>query len=120
MFKTIGSLIWGGEQDPTVATLSSGQLFKRWRKKNKPVQELIFKDAQAAIRRTSTRFQYQLVVTPVYKEGEEALLEEQGQELPDDYVQLLDAELNLYMEQADGITTFTWRQPSSVGVLSAA
>ncbi len=38
-----------------------------------------FKDAVATIRRTGTEFQYQLVVTRAYEEGEEQLLEEDAE-----------------------------------------
>lgn len=35
-----------------------------------------YKDAVATIRRTTTEFNYQLVITRAYEEGEEQLLEE--------------------------------------------
>ncbi len=38
-----------------------------------------FKDAVATIRRTSIPFQYQLVITRAYEEGEEQLLEEDAE-----------------------------------------
>lgn len=38
-----------------------------------------FKDAVATIRRTGVEFQYQLVVTRAYEEGEEQLLEEDAE-----------------------------------------
>lgn len=38
-----------------------------------------FKDCVATIRRTGVEFQYQLVVTRAYEEGEEQLLEEDAE-----------------------------------------
>ncbi|KAG8930239.1 hypothetical protein FRC01_003107, partial [Tulasnella sp. 417] len=62
----------------------------------------------ATVRRTSVEFNYQLVVTRVYEEGEEALLEEED-ETDDERVFLISSELQFHSSSFDGQPTFIWR-----------
>ena len=86
----------------------------------KGYSELIYKDARAAIRRTSTEFQYQLVVTRAYEEGEEELLadqEDEGGEVDaldkDEQAFLLDESLQFRVDIRDtGEKVFAWRDLS--------
>jgi hypothetical protein len=83
-----------------------------------------FKDCVATIRRTSVEFQYQLVVTRAYEEGEEQLLEEDaesgcyecsGSALTtgdDERVFLIDHALGFRFGALDGDATFAWRDLS--------
>ncbi|RKP10131.1 VID27 cytoplasmic protein-domain-containing protein [Thamnocephalis sphaerospora] len=107
MLKSLGNLIWG-QQDPTVVRLTSGQLFSRAGKDGGLALQLVFKDAQASIRSTSAPHQYQLVISRVYEEGEEELLQEQGIDLDDDYEFLLDTALHMHVTQVDGTSAFVW------------
>jgi hypothetical protein len=54
-----------------------------------------FKDAAASIRRTTTEYNYQLVVQRAYEEGEEQLLESDDDELDDGMPLIFDARLVL-------------------------
>lgn len=81
-----------------------------------------FKDAVATIRRTGTEFQYQLVVTRAYEEGEEQLLEEDAESecntavrqkalttaADDERVFLIDQALGFRFGSLDGAATFAW------------
>jgi hypothetical protein len=86
----------------------------------KGYSELIYKDARAAIRRTSTEFQYQLVVTRAYEEGEEELLADQEEEDgevdnldKDEQAFLLDESLQFRVDIRDtGEKVFAWRDLS--------
>lgn len=79
-----------------------------------------FKDAVATIRRTGVEYQYQLVVTRAYEEGEEQLLEEDDESecwwstsaaltsADDERVFLIDQALGFRFGSLDGDATFAW------------
>lgn len=89
-----------------------------------------YRDAVATIRRTSVPFQYQLVITRAYEEGEEQLLEEDAEctfmlssllvhlltyestSAEDERVFLLDQGLSFRSGILDGDVTFAWRDLS--------
>ena len=56
--------------------VQDGQLYLVRPLSPKGYSELIYKDASISIRRTSTEHNFQLVVTRVFEEGEQELLEE--------------------------------------------
>ncbi|KAJ3278536.1 hypothetical protein HK104_002249 [Borealophlyctis nickersoniae] len=85
LLKSLGGLVFG-KADADLVQLKNGQLFRLDASNPKGVRELVFKDAVATIRRTTTPFNYMLVITRVYEEGEEEL---GANEDPDD---LLDDE----------------------------
>lgn len=85
----------------------------------------------ATIRRTGVEFQYQLVVTRAYEEGEEQLLEEDAESectcckhalcwmsiltrylADDERVFLIDEELHFHFATLDGDATCSWRDLS--------
>ena len=75
-----------------------------------------FKDAQACIRRTSTTYQYQLVIQRAFEDGEEQLLDdaEDADDAKDEKLFLLDESLHLRNISRDGTTVFAWRDLSGV------
>ena len=75
-----------------------------------------FKDSVACIRRTSTQYQYQLVIQRAYEEGEEQLIDdaEDADDLKDEKVFLLDESLKLRSTTKDGESVFAWRDLSGV------
>lgn len=102
--------------------ISQGQLYLVRPRSVKGYSELIFKDAAATIRRTGQEFQYQLVVQRAYEEGEEDLLEEEGQENggvdalggdKDEKTFLLDEGLHFRTDvRSTGEKIFAWRDLS--------
>src|SRR5215469_208153 len=78
--RTVGKWFFGDQSKESLIEIPEGQLYLVRPLSVKGYSELIYKDARAAIRRTSTEFQYQLVVTRAYEEGEEELLAEQEDE----------------------------------------
>lgn len=88
----------------------------------KGYSELIFKDAVASIRRTGQEFQYQLVIQRAYEEGEEDLLDEEGQDDggvdalvgdKDEKTFLLDESLQFRTDvRSTGENIFAWRDLS--------
>lgn len=95
-----------------LVVIPSGVLFlRRGPDSPKGNSECIFKEAVATIRKTTTEFQYQLVVQRVYEEAEEYL--EDNEEEPtldeDDRVFLLDEALSLcYYSKGDNVV-IAWR-----------
>lgn len=94
-----------------LVVIPSGELFlKRSPSSPKGMNECIFKDAIARIRKTSTDFQYQLVIERVYEEGEADLEEtdENGSDLEDESkderVFLIDEALKIcYYSRGDNV-----------------
>lgn len=88
-----------------------------------------FQDAVATIRRTGTEYQYQLVVTRAYEEGEEQLLDEDAESkswfgfvsvvltdcemsADDERVFLIDQSLQFRFGTLDGDATCSWKDLS--------
>ena len=95
--------------------MPDGQLYLVRPLSPKGYSELIYKDASILIRRTSTEYNFQLVVTRVFEEGEEELLaeEEGGEDAPqnqDEQSFLLDEALEFRVTIRDtGEKVFAWR-----------
>ncbi|KAJ9048788.1 Vacuolar import and degradation protein 27 [Entomophthora muscae] len=79
LFKSVNNLIFG--DDPASSDgikIESGEFYGRLVNRPKD-QTLIFRDACLSIKKTSREFNYQLVVTRIFEEGEEELeLEKSG------------------------------------------
>jgi hypothetical protein len=110
--------MFGDGSKESVIEVSDGQLYLVRPLSPKGYSELIYKDARASIRRTGTEFNYQLVVTRVFEEGEEELLaEEEGVEdqlqNEDEQSFLLDESLQFRVTIRDtGEKVFAWRDLS--------
>lgn len=103
--------MWGNPSNPELMQIPAGQLYLVRPDSIKGSRECIFKDAVATIRRTSVEFQYQLVITRAYEQGEEQLLEEDA-ETEDERLFLLDQALAFRSGELDGDVTFSWRDLS--------
>lgn len=79
MLKSLFGKIWGDQNNLELIQIPSGSLYLVRPGSIKGARECIYKDAVAAIRRTPTPHNYQLVVTRAYEEGEEQLLEEEDE-----------------------------------------
>ncbi len=94
--KKVFGRIWSDSSNAELLQLPSGSLYLvRPSSTLKGTRECIYKDAVAAIRRTGTAHNYQLVVVRAYEEGEEQLLDEEAEGEPDDErVFLIDEQLH--------------------------
>ncbi|KAJ3341941.1 hypothetical protein HDU93_003762 [Gonapodya sp. JEL0774] len=73
---SLKDLVWGRESgSPEIIQIRSGQLFLVSSGTKNP-RKLLFRDAEAVIRKTSTPFNYQIVVTRKFEEGEAELEQE--------------------------------------------
>ncbi|KAK8854741.1 hypothetical protein IAR55_003480 [Kwoniella newhampshirensis] len=96
VLKSLLGKMWGNPANPELIQIPAGQLYL---------------DAVATIRRTGVEFQYQLVVTRAYEEGEEQLLDEDA-ETDDERVFLIDQALEFRFGSLDGDATCSWRDLS--------
>jgi hypothetical protein len=71
--------VQGNPANPELLQIPAGQLYLVRPNSIKGSRECIFKDAVATIRRTGVEYQYQLVVTRAYEEGEEQLLDDDAE-----------------------------------------
>ncbi|KAL1595123.1 Vacuolar import and degradation protein 27 [Paraconiothyrium brasiliense] len=122
MLRNLSKIVFGDASKESLVEISQGQLYLVRPRSVKGYSELIFKDAAASIRRTGQEFQYQLVVQRAYEEGEEDLLEEEGQEDggvdalggdKDEKTFLLDESLQFRTDvRSTGENIFAWRDLS--------
>ncbi|KAG8865237.1 hypothetical protein FRB96_000127 [Tulasnella sp. 330] len=111
MLKSLFGKVWSDPNTNELAKLTAGELYiVRPRSSVKGARECIFQNAMATVRRTSQEFNYQLVITRVYEEGEEETLDEDDE--TDDELQLLiDTALAFRSGTFDGLPTIAFRDP---------
>ncbi|KAK2466258.1 hypothetical protein APHAL10511_001900 [Amanita phalloides] len=99
-------------EDPNAAEvvkISTGQLFLVRSGIIRSSRECIYNDAMATIRRVpSMEHNFQLVITRVFEEGDQELLEDED-ETDEERVFLIGEELEFRTGQLDGDPTFIWR-----------
>ncbi|WVQ82121.1 hypothetical protein IAT38_004249 [Cryptococcus sp. DSM 104549] len=105
VLKSLLGKMWGNPANPELIQIPAGQLYLVRPDSIKGSRD--FQDAVATIRRTGIDFQYQLVVTRAYEEGEEQLLDEDA-ETDDERVFLLDQSLEFRFGTLDGDATCSW------------
>jgi len=115
----VGKWFFGDTSKESIIEIPDGQLYIVRPLSLKGYSELIYKDAKATIRRTGVDFQYQLVITRVFEEGEEELLDEDGDDAglseldKDEQTFLLDEALQFRVDIRDtGEKVFAWRDLS--------
>jgi VID27 N-terminal region/VID27 C-terminal WD40-like domain/VID27 PH-like domain len=115
---TVSKWFAGDGSKESIIDVPEGQLYVVRPLSLKGYSELIYKDAGASIRRTGAEFQYQLVITRVYEEGEQELLEDDvDAELEglnkDEQSFLLDEALKFRVDiRESGEKVFAWRDLS--------
>lgn len=110
----VGKLFLGDDSKRSLVEVPDGQLYLVRPHSVKGSTELIFKDATASIRGTTTNFQHQLVITRVFEEGEEEL-EDDDEDASEEEAFLLDEALHFRAETREsGEKVFTWRDLDSV------
>ncbi|KAK9448491.1 VID27 cytoplasmic protein-domain-containing protein [Limtongia smithiae] len=106
--------VLGSSPKQEIVSIPSGSLYLlRSRNSVKASSECIFKDAVALIRRTTTEFNYQIVVQRAWEEGEEQLEEEGDEDSFDEYTFLIDEALHFRRSKNnEGLTIFAWEDLS--------
>ncbi|KAI0375618.1 VID27 cytoplasmic protein [Pilatotrama ljubarskyi] len=110
IFRSLLGKVWHDPNAAEVVKISEGQLYLVRSGAVRGGRECIYNDAMATIRRVpSMEHTFQLVITRVYEEGDQELLEDE-EETDEERVFLICEELEFRTGQsADGEPTFVWR-----------
>ncbi|KAJ7591039.1 VID27 cytoplasmic protein-domain-containing protein [Mycena floridula] len=104
IFKSLIGKVWQDPNAAEVVKISSGQLYLV-----RPGNIRSYNDAMATIRRApSIEHHFQLVITRVYEEGDQELLEDED-ETDEERVFLVAEDLEFRTGTTDGDPTFVWR-----------
>ncbi|KAH8113276.1 VID27-domain-containing protein [Phellopilus nigrolimitatus] len=97
-----------GSNTPELVKIPSGQLYLVRPGNIRSSRECIYNDAMATVRKApSVEHNFQIVITRVFEEGEEDILEEEDEN--DDKVFLVGEELEFRTGEVDGEPTLVWR-----------
>ncbi|EJD00993.1 VID27-domain-containing protein [Fomitiporia mediterranea MF3/22] len=97
-----------GSDTPELVKIPSGQLYLVRPGNIRSSRECIYNDAMATVRKApSVEHNFQLVITRVFEEGEEDILEEEDEN--DDLVFLISTELEFRTGEVDEEPTLIWR-----------
>ncbi|EPQ59431.1 VID27-domain-containing protein [Gloeophyllum trabeum ATCC 11539] len=109
IFKSLIGKVWHDPNAAEVVKISTGQLYLVRPDNIRSSRECIYNDAMATIRRVpSVEHNFQLVITRVYEEGDQELLEDE-EETDEERVFLISEELEFHSGERDGEPTFIWR-----------
>ncbi|KAF8591590.1 VID27-domain-containing protein [Ramaria rubella] len=109
MLKSLFGKVWNDPNAAELAQISTGQLYLVRSDSIKGSRECIYQNAMVTIRRVmTTEFHFQLVVTRVFEEGEELLLDEDD-ETDQERSFLIDEALEFRSGTFEDQPTFQWR-----------
>ncbi|KAJ7068324.1 VID27 cytoplasmic protein-domain-containing protein [Mycena amicta] len=109
IFKSLMGNFWQDPNAKEVCSVSGGQLYIVRPGNIRTSRECIYPDALVAIRRVSSvDHHFQLVVTRVYEDGDQELLEDED-ETDAEKTFLIAEELEFRIGETDGEPNFTWR-----------
>ncbi|GMK58006.1 hypothetical protein CspeluHIS016_0500380 [Cutaneotrichosporon spelunceum] len=110
VLKSLFGQMWGNPSNPELIQIDAGQLYLVRPDSIKGSRECIFTDCVATIRRAGVEFQYQLVVTRAYQEGE--VPPDEDAESDQERVFLIDEALGFRFGSLDGDAIVAWRDMS--------
>ncbi|KAH9006819.1 VID27 cytoplasmic protein [Lactarius hatsudake] len=109
IFRNLIGKVWQDPNATEVVKISTGQLHLVRPGNVRSSRECIYNDAMATIRRVpSVEHNFQLVITRVYEEGDQELLEDE-EETDEERVFLVSEELEFRTSQTEGEPTLVWR-----------
>lgn len=109
VLKHLFGKVWSDPNATELVQIQSGQLYLVRSESVKASRECIFQNAMITVRRALTaEFHYQLVVTRLFEEGEELLLDEED-ENEQERSFLIDEALGFRLGKYEGQSTFQWR-----------
>ncbi|KAH9999878.1 VID27 cytoplasmic protein [Russula vinacea] len=109
IFRNLIGKVWQDPNATEVVKISTGQLHLVRPGNIRSSRECIYNDAMATIRRIpSVEHNFQLVITRVYDEGDQELLEDE-EETDEERVFLISEELEFRTSESDGEPTLLWR-----------
>ncbi|KAH9938170.1 VID27 cytoplasmic protein [Fomitopsis serialis] len=109
IFRNLIGRVWHDPNAAEVVKISEGQLYLVRSGTVRGARECIYNDAMATIRRVaSVEHNFQLVVTRVYEEGDQELLEDE-EETDEERVFLISEELEFRSTTSEEDPCFVWR-----------
>lgn len=109
IFRSLIGKVWQDPNAAEVVKISSGQLYLVRPGNIRTSRECIYNEAMATIRRVpSVEHNFQLVITRVYEDGDQELLEDED-ETDEERVFLISEELEFHPGETDGEPNFIWR-----------
>ncbi|KAM6495830.1 VID27 cytoplasmic domain containing protein [Amanita muscaria] len=109
IFRSLIGKVWQDPNAAEVVKISTGQLYLSRPGNIRSSRECIYNDAMATIRRIpAVDHNFQLVITRVFEEGDQELLEDED-ETDEERVFLIGEDLEFRTGELDGEPTFIWR-----------
>ncbi|KAF9534268.1 VID27 cytoplasmic protein [Crepidotus variabilis] len=109
IFRSLIGKVWQDPNAAEVVKISSGQLYLIRPGNIRTSRECIYNDCMATVRRLpSIEHNFQLVITKVYEDGDQDLLEDED-ETDEEKVFLIGEELEFRTGYTDGEPNFVWR-----------
>ncbi|KAJ7180159.1 VID27 cytoplasmic protein-domain-containing protein [Mycena crocata] len=109
IFKSLIGKVWQDPNAAEVVKIPAGQLYLVRPGNIRTSRECIYNDAMATIRRVSAvEHHFQLVITRVYEDGDQELLEDED-ETDEEKTFLIADELEFRAGETDGEPNFVWR-----------
>ncbi|KAJ7228629.1 VID27 cytoplasmic protein-domain-containing protein [Mycena pura] len=109
IFKSLIGKVWQDPNAAEVVKIPAGQLYIVRPGNIRTSRECIYNDAMATIRRVSAvEHHFQLVITRVYEDGDQELLEDED-ETDEEKTFLIAEELEFRAGETDGEPNFMWR-----------
>ncbi|KAJ6539403.1 VID27 cytoplasmic protein [Mycena capillaripes] len=109
IFKSLIGKVWQDPNAAEVVKIPAGQLYLVRPGNIRTSRECIYNDAMATIRRVSAvEHHFQLVITRVYEDGDQELLEDED-ETDEEKTFLIAEELEFRGGETDGEPNFIWR-----------
>jgi hypothetical protein len=109
IFRSLIGRVWQDPNAAEVVKISTGQLYLVRPGNIRTSRECIYNDCMATIRRLpSVEHNFQLVITKVYEDGDQDLLQDED-ETDEEKVFLISEELEFRVGETDGEPNFVWR-----------
>ncbi|SPO22358.1 probable VID27 - involved in Vacuole import and degradation [Ustilago trichophora] len=109
MLKSLFGKIWGDSNNQELIQIPAGALYLVRPNGPQGSRECIYEDAVLAIRRTTTEFHYQLVVTKAFQDSQPELVDQEEDDLEDERAFLIDQALDFRLSTRGKDRTLVWR-----------
>ncbi|SPC60696.1 probable VID27 - involved in Vacuole import and degradation [Ustilago sp. UG-2017b] len=109
MLKSLFGKIWGDANNQELIQIPAGALYLVRPNGPQGSRECIYEDAVLAIRRTTTQYHYQLVVTKAFQESQTELVDQEEDDLEDERAFLIDQALDFRLSTHAKERTIVWR-----------
>lgn len=109
MLKSLFGKIWGDSNNQELIQIPAGALYLVRPNGPQGSRECIYEDAVLAIRRTTTDYHYQLVVTKAFQDSQPELVDQEEDDLEDERAFLIDQALEFRLSTRGKERIIVWR-----------